>query len=614
MSSKGNYSHKVVKADQAVALIKPGRRIFIGSGAGEPQTLIKALNERLLYTEDTEILHVLTLGLSPYETEAFARNVRYNAMFIGPNIRDAVQQGRGDYTPIFLSEIPHLLHAKRIRIDFALISVSPPDEHGYCSYGVNVDVVKAATENARVVIAEVNRRMPRVLGDSFIHVSRLDYMVESDVPIFELTHPPPNEIASRIGKNVATLIEDGSTIQSGIGTIPDAVLCCLRDKNDLGVHTEMFSDGLIELLEEGNITNRSKTLHKGKAVASFCMGTKKLYDFVHDNPLMEFHPIEYTNDPFIIAQNERMVAINGAIQIDLTGQVVADSIGYYLYSGFGGQVDFIRGAARSRGGKPIIVLPSTARKGTVSRIVATLSPGAGVVTSRADVHYVITEHGIAYLHGRDIRDRAMQLISIAAPDFRDQLLEEAKRLGYVPKDQLPLTSAGRYYPEEYERTEVFRGLRVYFRPIKPTDEPLERELFYSLSDETVHSRFFSYLKSLPRDQLQHLVNIDYQERMAIVGIVGPPEHQEIVAIGRYYRDASDNSAEVAFLVRDDHQDKGVGSYLLLYLAQIAQERGISGLKADVLFANKKMLHVLQKLDPHMELQIEGDTCLVRLKF
>jgi len=609
------YQNMLRTPEEVAALVRPGSRIFIGSGAGEPQTIIRALNERLRYTEDTEILHVLTLGLSPYETEPFARNVRYNAVFIGPNIREAVQQGRGDYIPIFFSEMPKLITSGRMKLDFALISVSPPDPYGFCSYGVNVDVVKAAAENARVVIAEVNRQMPRTLGDSFIHLSQIHHLIESDIPILELKHPLPNEVAVRIGKHVAGLVEDGATIQTGIGTIPDAVLEFLKEKNDLGVHTEMFSDGLITLFENGNITNRKKTLHRDKVIASFCMGSKELYGFVDNNPLVEFHPVDYTNDPQIIAQNEKMVAINGAIQIDLTGQVVADSIGHYLYSGFGGQVDFMRGSARSKNGRPIIVLPSTAREGQESRIVSTLSPGAGVVTSRADVHWVITEYGVAYLHGRPLRERAMKLISVAHPDFREQLLEEAKRLGYIPKDQLPLTPAGRYYPERFERMEEFKGgLKVFMRPVQPTDEPLEREFFYSLSDDTVYYRFFQHVKALPHERLQHMVNIDYRDEMAIVGIIGPPENQEIICVGRYNRDPKTNFAEVAFVVRDDYQNRGLSTFLLKHLTQIAQDRGIYGFTAEVLATNQKMLHVFNKSGLKITSRYEGDIILLKMTF
>jgi len=376
------YKDKVTTADKAVSVIKPGDKIFIGSGAAEPQVLVRALVDKASSLADTKIFHIMTLGIAPYTEPKFTDQFRHNAFFIGANTRQAVAEGRADYTPIFLSEIPALFRTGRIPIDVALIQVTPPDKHGYCSYGVSVDIVKSAAESADMVIAEVNSRAPRTMGDSFIHVNDIDLMVPSDEPLLYYKAEEPSDIAYNIGKNISKLIEDGSTLQMGIGGIPDAVLKYLANRKDLGIHTEMFSDGIIELVEKGIITNRKKTIHKDKIIASFCMGSQRLYDFVDNNPLIEFHPTEYVNDPFVIAQNEKMVAINAAIEVDLTGQVCSDSLGELFYSGIGGQVDFIRGAARSKGGKPIIALPSTARNGAVSRIVPTLKPGAGVVTSR----------------------------------------------------------------------------------------------------------------------------------------------------------------------------------------------------------------------------------------
>ncbi len=342
-----------------------------------------------------------------------------------------MHEGRADFTPIFLSEIPGLFRSGQLALDAALIHVSPPDEHGFCSFGIEVGITKPAAESARLVIAEVNDRMPRALGDSFIHVSKIDYFVPVSYPLPELPQGTPGEVQMRIAENIADLIPDGATLQLGIGGIPDAVLLYLRDKKDLGIHTEMFSDGVVQLVEAGVITNERKTLHRGKIIVGFVLGTQRLYDFVDNNAMVEFHPTDYVNDPFIIAQNENMIAINSAIEVDLTGQVCADSIGHKFYSGVGGQVDFIRGAARSKGGKPIIALPSTAKGGTISRIVATLKPGAGVTTTRNDVHYVVTEYGVAYLHGKTIRQRVEALIGIAHPDFREDLRREARRLGYI---------------------------------------------------------------------------------------------------------------------------------------------------------------------------------------
>jgi acetyl-CoA hydrolase len=359
-----------------------------------------------------------------------AGRLRVNSMFISENVRAAVNEGRADFTPIFLSEIPGLFR-DQMPIDVALVHLSPPDEHGYCSFGVEVGVSKTAAETARVVIAEINPRMPRTLGDSFIHISKLSHIVEVDYPVREIVPSTPSAIQQSIGQAVASLIPDGSTLQTGIGGIPDAVLRYLGDKKNLGIHTELFSDGVVDLVEQGIITNEAKTLHPGKMIAGFVLGTQRLYDFIHDNPIVELHPTEYVNDPFVIAQNAKMVAINSAIEVDLTGQVCADSLGTKFYSGAGGQVDFIRGAAHSKGGKPIIALPATAKNDSLSRIVAQLKPGAGVTTSRNDVHYVVTEFGVAYLHGKTIRERVAALISVAHPNFREELEAKARELHYL---------------------------------------------------------------------------------------------------------------------------------------------------------------------------------------
>jgi acyl-CoA hydrolase len=420
------YGDKIETPTQAVRRVRHGSRVFIGSGAGEPQSLVRALAARE-NLDDTEIVHIMTLGVAPYTAPAFDQRFRHNAFFIGANTRDAVNQGRADYTPVFLSEIPRLFRDGRIVIDVALIQVSAPDEHGYCSYGVSTDIVKSAAESARVVIAEVNSQAPRALGDCFIHVRDIAALVPCDEPILEAPQLADVELASEIGRHIAGLVEDGATLQLGIGQIPDAVLRHLGDRHDLGIHTEMFSDGVLPLIEAGVITNARKTLHRGKMVASFVLGSRALYDFVDNNPMVEFHPTEYVNDPFVIAQNERMVAINAALEVDLTGQVCADSLGPLFYSGIGGQVDFVRGASRGVGGKAIIALPSTADGGTVSRVVPTLKPGAGVVTSRGDVHYVVTEYGVANLYGKNLRQRADALIAIAHPAHREALDQEAHR-------------------------------------------------------------------------------------------------------------------------------------------------------------------------------------------
>ena len=425
------YRNKVTTPEKAVELIKSGNRIIIGSGCAEPQVLVKALNSLAPKLRNVEIISLLTTGIADYTHKQYQGIFRHNAFFVGTNTRDAVNDGRADFTPIFLSEIPKLFKNGTLSVDVALIQVSPPDEHGFCSFGISVDIIKPAAENAKIVIAEVNDQMPRVFGDSFIHVRKLTAVVESSEPILTLLKGESSEVHRKIGSHIADLIEDGSTLQMGIGGIPDAVLSFLGNKKDLGIHTEMFSDGIIELVEKSVINNEKKTLHPGKIISSFLMGSKNLYDFVDNNPIVELHPSDYTNDPFIITQNNKMVAINSAIQIDITGQVCADTIGTKQFSGIGGQVDFIRGAARSEGGKPIIALPSTAKNGKISRIVQRFDTGTAVVTSRGDVHWVVTEYGAANLHGKSLRERAKALISIAHPDFRDLLKKEAMERKYL---------------------------------------------------------------------------------------------------------------------------------------------------------------------------------------
>lgn len=424
------YNKKTTTADDAVKTIKSGGRVYMQAGCGAPQDLIEALVRRAPELENVTITHMHSEAKADYVRPEMTKHFRHNALFIGANVREAANAGRADFTPIFLSEVPALIRNGQMPIDVALIHVSPPDEHGFCSFGVSVDCAKPAAEAAKVIIAQVNSNMPRTLGDSFIHVSKFQSVVPVSTPLLEIQRPPITPVELAIGENVASLIQDGSTLQMGIGSIPDAVLYNLKGKRDLGVHSEMFSDGVMELVEAGLINNERKTIHRGKIVASFILGSQRLYRFVDNNPIIEMHPIDYTNDPFIISQNDNMMAINSAIQVDLTGQVCADSIGFTFYSGVGGQIDFVRGAARSRGGKPIIALPSTAANGTISRIAPHLNEGSGVVTTRSDVHYVVTEYGIAYLHGRSIRERAEALIAIAHPDFRQELMAFARARKY----------------------------------------------------------------------------------------------------------------------------------------------------------------------------------------
>ncbi len=434
MSWLQQYASRLTNAEDAVQIIQSGQRVFLTGNCSVPQKLLGALVARAHELHDVEITQVLTIGPAPHAAQELEKHLRINNLFIGENVRSAIHEGRADFTPCFLSEVPLLFRGGALPLDVALIHVAPPDEHGFCSLGIEAGLVKTPAQMADIVIAEINEQMPRTLGDSFIHFSKIDYAVPVNYPLAELPMGQTNDLSMKIGSHIATLIEDGSTMQMGIGAIPDAVLNFLGDKQDLGVHSELFSDGVMDLVQKGVITNERKTLHTGKIVAGFILGTHKLYDFVDDNPIVELHPTEYVNDPFVIAQNDKMVSINSAIEVDLTGQVCADSIGPKLYSGVGGQVDFVYGASRSKGGKPIIAMPSTAtlRDGTtLSRIVPMLKPGAGVVTTRNHIHYLVTEYGIAHLYGKSIRERVHALIAIAHPDFREELEKKASQLRYV---------------------------------------------------------------------------------------------------------------------------------------------------------------------------------------
>ncbi|HUV74116.1 MAG TPA: GNAT family N-acetyltransferase [Anaerolineae bacterium] len=606
------YVDKLEPARRALRVIKRGDSVFIGSGAAVPQLLVEELAKMSLEFADNEIVHLWTLGIAPYTQPNFKYQFRHNAFFIGDNVRDAVAEGRADYTPIFLSEIPKLFRSRRMQLDVAIIQVTPPNQHGFCSFGVSVDIVKPAAESAGYVIAEVNPRMPWTLGNSFIHVNDIDVLVENETPILELSYPEADDVAQGIGKNIARLIDDGSTLQMGIGTIPDSILASLVDRKDLGVHTEMLSDGVIDLVEAGVLTNARKTIHRGKIIASFVMGTKRLYDWVNENPFIEFHPSDYVNDPFVVSQNDNMVAVNSALEVDLTGQVCSDSIGYLFYSGIGGQVDMIRGAARSRGGKPIIALPSTAKDGEVSRIVSRLSEGAGVVTTRGDVHYVVTEYGAAYLHGKNIRERALALINIAHPDFRKELLNEAKVRKYAFVDQLPPLGV---YPADLEKRFTLRdGAEVLLRPIKPTDERLEQELLYSLSDRSIYLRFFSAMSAFPHERVQYYTTVDYDEHMAIVAIDMSNGEEQMIGVGRYVKEKNSDMAELALLVSDDWQGKGVGTLMHDYLEQIARAHKIGGFKGEVLEQNQGALHVFTRLGRNAKTQYDDGIYTVSYRF
>lgn len=426
MSWVDNYKKKLATAEETVSVVNSGDRVYISGNAATPYVLMKTLAQRKDELQDVELVHVLLLGEDPLSKPEMEGHFRHNSLFVGPADRKAINEGRADYIPIFLHQIPNLFLSGQMPLDVAVLHLSPPDEHGFMSFGVEVLASKAAAEKAKIVIAQVNEKMPRVLGDSFIHVSRVHKVVEISEPLPQLEKSPPTDVERLMGKYIADLIEDGATLQLGIGGIPDAVLASLQGRKELGIHTEMISDGVMEAIEAGIITGSKKTLHPGKVVITFALGSTKLYDFIDNNPVIEAHPTDYVNHPFNVARNDNMIAINSAIEVDITGQVCSDSIGTFIYSGFGGQVDFIRGAAHSKGGKPVIALPATAKNGEVTRIVPYLKRGAGVVTTRADVRYVVTEYGVAYLYGKNLQERTIALINIAHPKFRPDLIKEAK--------------------------------------------------------------------------------------------------------------------------------------------------------------------------------------------
>ncbi len=606
------YGRKITTAREAVARIPKGRRILIGSGAAEPRELVAAMVTHGLHLADNDIVHLMTLGPAPYVAPGMQGRFRHTAFFIGGNVREAVAEGRADFMPVFLSEIPLLIRSRRVRLDVALIQVSPPDRHGYVSLGVSVDIVKAGVDAADLVIAEVNPKMPRTHGDSFIHVDRIDALVPVEYELPELPDNPADEVSRAIGEHVASLVPNGATLQLGIGKIPDSVLRALEGHHDLGIHSEMVSDGVMRLVEAGVVTGRRKSLLPGKVVTSFMMGSRALYEWAHDNPAVEMRASNFTNDPLTVSRNDRMIAVNSALAVDLTGQVAADTLLGKFFSGIGGQVDFIRGAARSEGGKPVIALPSTAKGGTLSRILPVLEEGAGVVTSRGDVRYVVTEHGVADLWGKNIRQRTMALIEIAHPDFRTELLAAAKQRRYVFPDQV--ASKTTYPWEETGTYELLDGRRVDVRPARLTDEEPLRDLFYRLSDDSTYKRFMGFKSVHPHAEMQRLVDTDYETSMALIATAVVENEERIVAMARYDVDPGTRLADIAFVVRDEWQGQGLGTLLMRRMGEVARSRGIAGFTADVLMSNKPMLMVFQNSGLRVENRTEGSCYHLTLWF
>jgi len=592
------YKDKFLSVESIFKKIHLGDRIFISTACGEPQYLVNALvkyvesNPKALM--DSEVMHVWTLGVAPYANEKYKRNFRYNSFFIGNNAREAINQGLADYSPIFLSKIPALFRKGMVSLDVALIQTSLPDEHGHVSLGVSVDIVKAATEAASVVVAQMNSKMPRVHGDGFIHINNIDYAIHHDEDLLVYNDEPDSNVAQNIGKYVSRLVEDGDTIQVGYGTIPNAVLSCLKDKKDLGVHTELISDGLVDLMKSGVVTNSKKTISRGKTIATFCMGHKETYEYINDNPAIEFKTVDITNNPLIIAQHDNMTAINSALEIDLTGQASAESLGHTFYSGIGGQADFMRGAVLAENGKTILTIPSTAENGTVSRITPFLSEGAGVTLNRGDIHYVVTEYGIAYLHGKNIRERAMELIAIAHPKFRPELIREAKKRNLIYKDQAYIAGKGGEYPSDLETHRATKtGYEIVLRPVRIDDEPALKEFFYSLSDNSMYKRFISTRKDMPHERLQDFVVIDYRKEMVVLATAEENDQEKVLGLGQYRIIEGSHMADVAFVVSDSAQNLGIGREMLSFLTLLAKKQGLLGFTAEVLVNNIPMQHLFE---------------------
>jgi len=613
------YPEKFIPEDKVFSHIHRGDRIFISTACGEPQYLVRAMIE---FVEshpkaffDAEVLHVWTLGVAPYTDAKFKTNFRHNSFFISDSTRDAVNEGLADYSPIFLSEVPALFRRKLVPIDVALIQTSRPDTCGFMSLGVSVDITKAAVETATTVIAQVNSQMPRIHGDAFVHIDDVDFIIHHDEPLLTYEASVPGEIAKDIGRYVARIVQDGDTIQVGYGSLPNAILAALSEKKHLGVHTELLSDGVVALMKKGVIDNSRKTINRGKTVATFCMGQKETYEYLHDNPGVEFRDVAYTNNPLTIAQLHNMTAINSALQIDLTGQASAVSLGKKHYSGIGGQADFMRGAVLAPGGTTILALPSTAQNDELSRIVPYLEEGSGVSLIRGDLHYVITEYGIAYLHGKNIRERAMALTAIAHPKFRPWLIKEAKIRNLIYPDQAFISGKRGEYPEELE---VYRttpaGCDLMLRAVKISDEPLLKNFFYSLSDQSIYRRFMSQRKDMPHERLQDFVIIDYTNEMVILAVRQDGETEEVVGLGQYGIHPNSHTAEVALVVRDSYQSKGVGTALLSYLTELAKKEGLMGFTAEVLMENAAMMHLFEKMGFDIQRRSEEGVIELRMGF
>ncbi len=611
-----NYAKKKRTGQEAIGFIRNGQRVFIGSSCGEPQHLVRELAEASVNFKDIEIVRLLTLERTPLtlianKTKGQSLNIR--SFYLGSAKGKGLEQNKRFITPLNLSAIPRLFKTRRLPIQVALIQVSPPDDFGWVSLGVSVDITLSAALSADLVIAQVNPKMPRVLGRSFIHVNDVDVFVEYEEALITIGEHPELESANIIARHIARLIDDGSTMQISLGATPQAILLGLSDKNDLGIHTQFLTEDILHLIERGVITNRKKGYNEGKLVASSAIGTENLYEFLHDNPSIEFHPSDYVNDPGIISRHNKMVSINVLMAMDFSGQAAADALPYNHFSGVTGMLDFVRGSAQSEKGKSILILTSTSRDGTKSRIVPTLNDTA-VVVPRGDVHFVVTEYGAVNLFGKSLEERTLAMISIAHPDFRDELFQAAKNMNLLDANRRRSHFSHGVYPFKIEETREIDGEVVTIRPVKPVDQRRIQEHFYNLDKKDVISRFFHDKSSFVRDEMEELSQIDYIKNLTLVAIVGEFGFGRVVAVGEYLLDAEENNAEIAFSVNRDFQGKGIGKILIKKLAEAARENRISGMHAYTSSRNKPMVKLFKMLPYKTQTSIDGGILRLSCKF
>lgn len=613
------YASKCATPDEVFRRIRSGRKIFIGTGCGEPRYLVHLI---VAYAEnhpkaffDASVFQVFP-AKSVAGLEGLGPNFKMDSFFVGGNTRALVDAGLTDYTPTFLYRVPDFIRRGYVPVDVALIQTSPPDEEGRLSLGVSVDIVRAAVEKAAIVVAQVNSNMPFVGGDTLISLADVDFIVPYDEPILEYGEilrgeEVSAEVLRKIGEQVAKLVRDGDTLQVGYGRLPNAVLSHLKNKHNLGVHTELLTDGLVDLIRAGAVDNSKKIFDPGKTVAAYCMGRKDTYEFIHRNPAIELRAIDYTNNPVLVARQDRMVAINTVLEIDLTGQATSEDVRGRRYSGIDGQVDFIRGTALSVNGRTIIVIPSTSKGGTVSRIVPLFKGGVGATLNRADIHYVVTEFGTASLEGKNIRERALEMITIAHPRFRQRLIRRAINLKLVSEEHsFEEEKIGEEYPQELEALRTTKtGFRIFLRPVKISDESLVRDFFYSLSEQSLYLRFASVRKDMPLTRLKEFLSVDYSQDMLILAVVKEGENEKIVGLGQYSTKRDSDYAEISVTVRDKFQNRGIGTELVAYLKCLARKRGLSGFQAEVLMRNVNMLWVFKKMGFQVVDCVDGITLL-----